>query len=120
MMRRPRPENLGISRTAGIYLSIAGAMISLTAIAIAALIFGMTDRSTPVILSVLGTIGLMAPALVSALKATEAADTASRAHNAINFTASQNAMLQQLMTAHVAQLCPRDDCPLKGTGGTGP
>lgn len=110
-MQLPRPSNLGISRQLGSLIAIAGAMMALTAIMIVAIL--NKAESAPAVAAVVGSIGAIALALVSALKSTETADTAARTHRTVAYTASQNATLQQLVTAHCGAICPLETCPLK-------
>lgn len=111
------PRNLGISQRLAVLVACVGAGISVAGIAIAAIAFGVDETTSPIVLAIAGTLGTMILGLVTALKASEAADTSSRAKQVAEFTASQNAMLQQVLTSHVAQLCPKHDCPLKREGG---
>lgn len=70
-------RNLGITRTIAIVAAIVGGVGILGAIAIAAIIWGVNDAG-PVLTAILAAIGGLFPALVAALKATEAADTVSQ------------------------------------------
>jgi hypothetical protein len=98
-------------------LAVVGAAIGLTGIAFAIIFMGINDRSTPILLTVLATLGTIITALISAMKSTEAADTAAKANNTTletkkvaELTASQSAMLQQVLLAHVD--CPLPSCPM--------
>lgn len=98
-------------------LAVVGAAIGLTGIAFAIIFMGLNDRSTPILLTVLATLGTIITALISAMKSTEAADTAAKANNTTletkrvaELTASQSSMLQQVLLAHVD--CPLPSCPV--------
>ena len=109
----PRPRNLGITRQLAVVVVIVAAFVLIGGVAGTALFFGRLSES------VVGTLvtGLLTATigLVGALKATEAADSASKAHRTATLTASQTAALQQIMTAHCGDLCPLDSCPFKAT-----
>jgi hypothetical protein len=104
-----RVRNLGISRQ----LAIAVAIIAVCGALAVGLSRGMDATA---IVSFMGVL----TALVGALKATEAADTASKTHNLAHqanalakLTASQNAAIAQLYMAHCGDICPLTECPLR-------
>lgn len=111
----PRPHNLGISRQTAVAFALLGLGVSLCGMVVAALYYGLNDRTTPVVMAVVSSFGALMLGLVSALKSTEAADTASKAHRATLLTASQTAALHQTLLAHCGDLCPSPTCPLRAS-----
>lgn len=105
----PGPPNLGISRQMGVALALAGFCCVLMVVAAAAAM----GAPMAVLLSITGIVATAIPGTVAALKATEAADSAAKAKNLSELSASQTATLQQqitcLGTGHA--LCA--DCPFR-------
>jgi len=91
------PNNLGISRQLAVTISIVSVVLALLVLVIAAGL-GVIDSAT--LVTFVGTLGVVIPSLVSALKATEAADTASKVSNTVQFTASQHASVMQMLQEH--------------------
>lgn len=119
MFPSPRtPSVLGMTRETGVTLALLCSIIALLAVVMTVLIFGLDETSTPLVVTIAGTFGLIANTLISALKATEAADTASKTKNVAELSASKTAVLQQALTDHFGHICPRDDCPFRQAGGT--
>lgn len=109
------PRNLGISRQLAIVIAGAGTTFAVMCIAITVIIYGVDENTLPVILPLMGTLGVVVVNLASALKSAEAADTASRAKTISEYTASQNAAIHQALTAHCGEMCPLEGCPLRAT-----
>jgi hypothetical protein len=95
-------HNLGISRQLAVTISIGTVCVSL----VVAIRSGI-DATT-----VMAFVGVLT-ALVAALKSTESADTASKTHNIVQLTASQNAAIHQTLVSHCGDMCPLDACPLR-------
>jgi hypothetical protein len=92
------PNNLSISRQLAVTVSIVSVVAALIALVIAAALGLITSEA---LLGFVGLLGVVIPSLVSALKATEAADTAAKVSNTVTLTASQHATLMQLLTDHL-------------------
>lgn len=88
------PANLGISRQLAVTVSIVSVVFALVTLTIAAG-FGFVDTQT--LIAFVGTLGVVIPSLVSALKSAEAADTVSKVSNTVQFTASQHATVLQML-----------------------
>lgn len=91
------PQNLGISRQLAVTISIVSVVVALITLTVGASL-GVIDSQT--VLTFVGTLGVIIPTLVSALKATEAADTASKVSNTVQFSASQHASVLQMLQEH--------------------
>ena len=100
----------------------------LGAVAIAAMIWGLDDRSTPIIVQALTAIGTVTTALVAALKASQSADRADKAVTKIdgvssqvmrhtaqtNAIASKTSAIQEAIAGNPTHLCHD---PLCSNGG---
>ena len=106
----PAPKNLGFSRQFALTVAFVGACVTVIAL-IGGIAFAHIDAGS--LLTMVAMLGTLSAALVGSVKATESADTASKNHQLTEFTASQNASLQQLFMAHCGELCPLDNCPLR-------
>ncbi len=122
MLPIPGARNLNISREVAVGATLLGTVFALAGIAVGILVYGIDATSTPVIVGICGTLGILVNGLVSALKSAEAADTsakarniAARTHDLTELTASQNASLHQTLLAHCGDICPLDTCPLRRT-----
>lgn len=105
-------KNLGISRQSAI--AVAAVSVSIVVVAcIAGLIFIPSERDTTSVFTLLAGLGLSISQLVTALKATEAADTSAKAKSLAELSVSQRADLAQM----VAAACPHPDCPFHANGG---
>lgn len=112
-------------------------MVGVVTILVTMLIYGLNDITTPVILPLIGTLGIAMTSLVSALKATEGSDTAAKtAHIAadtqaiaadtqaiaqdnndtVKLTASKTSSIMQALAAHCGEICPNSTCPLREIG----
>lgn len=91
------PANLGISRQMAVTVSMVSVVLALTVLTIGAG-FGIVDSQT--VLTFVGTLGVVIPSLVAALKSSEAADTVSKVSNTVQFTASQHASVMQMLQEH--------------------
>jgi len=91
------PANLGISRQLAVTVSIVSVVVALLALVFAAAL-GVIDSQT--LLTFVGTLGVVIPSLVAALKSSEAADTASKVSNTVQYTASQHASVMQMLQEH--------------------
>lgn len=107
------PRNFGISQQLAILIAVIGTILAATAIVITMLIWGMDEVSTPVILPLMGTLGLMITSLITALKSAESADSSAKAKNTAELTASQTAVMHQEIRAEIGSFCPYPDCPNK-------
>lgn len=103
-------------------MAVAISIISIL-VALITLIIGVAIGAinTAALIGFLATVGVAIPSLIGALKATEAADTVSEVRNehqtiktSVEYTASQNAAILQVLTAHCGEVCPRPDCPFRG------
>lgn len=99
------PHNLGISRQLANIIALGCVLLTLTLVAI------FSAGNLAVIAAAVGPLLL---ALVAAFKSTEAADTASRTHTVVEFTASQQAAIHQTLIAHCGDICPLENCALRG------
>jgi hypothetical protein len=113
-----RVANLGISRQVAVLVALVSALLTIGALGISMLVFGVSQETVPVIATLVGTLGISANGLISALKSTEAADTASKTQQVAELTASKAATIEQLTTAHCGEICPSLICPLRRPGGT--
>jgi hypothetical protein len=118
------PRNLGISRQAAVTVCILAAVIALGGIGFSTVAWGVDDKSTPVLLSILGTISTLILGLVAALKSTEAADTGAKTHSVAELTATKTFELQQqtaevenAVREHCGQICPSIHCPMRQMAG---
>lgn len=91
----PKPHNLSISRELAYTVILACTGMGLVGIVLAVLFLGIDAEKTVIVTAVLGILSLIVTNAVAGLKATEAADTASRNHVTTVFTASQNANVMQ-------------------------
>src|SRR5690242_10478609 len=87
------PNNFGISRELAVAVSVVGVATAIIVLVIFISVYGLSDRTTPVIVTLAGALATAIPSLVSSLKSTEAADTAAKTKHVAEFTASQNAAL---------------------------
>lgn len=94
-------------------MALFGAALAAVTIVVTVLIFGINEVTTPVVLPLIGALGTVMVSLASALKSAEAADTASKAHQLAELTASQTAALHQTVIAHCGEICPAAHCPLR-------
>jgi len=92
-----KPANLGISRQFAVAVSMVSVVLALLILTIGAGL-GFIDSQT--LLTFVGTLGVVIPSLVAALKSSEAADTASKVSNVVQFTASQHASVMQMLQEH--------------------
>lgn len=104
-------RNLGISRELARIIAVVAFLATLVTLAI----FAPNSMQT-----VMLTLGPAVLGLLTALKATEAADTAAKTQNTAaqvkeiaEFTVSKQAMLEQAVVAHCGEICPRVNCPLR-------
>jgi hypothetical protein len=105
-----RPRNLGISRQLALVVALGFACVALLA-----LVWGVVAArvSEQTLILFVGLIGTLTTALIGTTKAIESADTSSKVQTAVHFTASQQAAMQQVLTAHCGEMCPLDHCPLR-------
>jgi len=108
------PKNLGISRQLALLVVAVGVLLCIFGIGVTVLTLGLDDKSTPIITTVFGILGTALVTAMTGLKATEAADTAAKAHTLAEYTASQSAAIQQAIVAHCGEICPSLNCPLRG------
>lgn len=104
------PLNLGISRPGAIAITMISLVIALVTLVLASA-YHLVDP--PALMAFLATFGLAVPTIIAALKATEAADTVSKVQSTVQYTASQNAAMHQVLTAHCGDICPLTECPLR-------
>lgn len=95
-------NNLGISRPLAVTVAIVAVCVAL-----AAMVYRGIDATTILVFA-----GVLTT-LVGTLKSAEAADTVSKVLPTVEFTASQNAAMQQVLTAHCGEICPLPNCPLR-------
>lgn len=110
MFRRP---NLGISRPLAIVTVIGVSVVALAVIVVSFLVIGVAADASPSLVTVVGLFATVITGLFAALKATETADTASKTHDVVTLTASQNAAIQQVLMAHCGAICPLPNCALR-------
>lgn len=106
-------------------IAIGGAMLCVTGIAAALIIGGLNEKSTPILATVLSSLGIIVSVLVSAFSAQNAQHSAQQNSKEIStasaqlanttrtveYTASQLGTIKQaVIAAHMD--CPRKDCPL--------
>lgn len=94
------PNNLGISRQMAVTVSIVSVVVALITLVFAASL-GFVNAET--LIAFVGMLGVVIPSLVSALKSSEAADTASKVSNTVQFTASQHATVMQMLQSYLEQ-----------------
>ena len=97
LMTTVGPKNLGISRQLAVTVSIVSVVLALIVLVIGSAI-GVVNSET--LIAFVGTLGVVIPSLVSALKSAEAADTASKVSNTVQFTASQHATILQMLQSY--------------------
>lgn len=81
-------------------VSIVSVVVALITLVIAASL-GFVNAET--LIAFVGMLGVVIPSLVSALKSSEAADTASKVSNTVQFTASQHATVLQMLQTYLEQ-----------------
>lgn len=113
MQSLPSPRNYGLSQRAAITVSLIGAGLAVAAIVVAMLIFGLSERTAPAVLGLIAAFGSVLINLSSAIKSAEAADSASKTHRTAAYAVSQNAAIEQAVTAHCGEICPAMNCPLR-------
>lgn len=97
-------------------VSALGIMCVAGGIGVAIVIWGLDEQSTPIIATLLVTLGSAIATSIAAIKSTEAADTAAESNKLAHLTASQSAAVQQAVQTHIGHMCPRDDCPFRIPG----
>lgn len=98
------PKNLGISREFANIVAVISVLTSITLVAL------FSAGNLPMILTAVGPLLVI---LMAAFKSTEAADTAAKNQQIAEFTASQQAAMQQTVMAHCSDLCPFTTCGLR-------
>lgn len=94
-------------------LAIGGVIVALAMVLAVVMWQGIDSGSTPVAVSLAGSIATVSAALVAASRADRARVHAKRSEQIAEFTASKTAAIQQELSAHCGDLCPSPTCPLR-------